>query len=164
VLPGNPCQHCQQLQVAANIVTVPLDIQMQIFLLSMAGCVQICGPLGGGKTAYPDICKSVEAIASSKLAHPNIVKALRHCTVLAHGACFHPFVRFFCNFTVLYLPGARQHRESALVLHTPGARCVLSAFRFILLGALGSTLFNMLHFPAQGLVQRCGKGQPESAG
>jgi hypothetical protein len=47
---------------------------------------QICGPLGGGKTAYPDVVKSVEAIASSKLAHPNIVRAFRHCTIMAHGA------------------------------------------------------------------------------
>lgn len=61
------------------------------------GGLQICGPLGGGKTAYPDICKSVEAIASSKLSHPNIVKALRHCTILAHGA----FSRLFIPLLVL---------------------------------------------------------------
>ena len=60
--------------------------------------MQICGPLGGGKTAYPDICKSVEAIASSKLAHPNIVKALRHCTILAHGAHHAVFDRFVVGF------------------------------------------------------------------
>jgi hypothetical protein len=62
------------------------------------GCMQICGPLGGGKTAYPDICKSVEAIASSKLAHPNIVKALRHCTILAHGVSLSPMWTFSAPF------------------------------------------------------------------
>lgn len=46
---------------------------------------QIAGPLGAGKKSYPEVCKSMEALTSGRLHHPNVVRTFRHCTILAHG-------------------------------------------------------------------------------
>lgn len=58
--------------------------------------MQVCQPLGGKKSASATAAwATLEARASGRWAHPNIVRAIKHCTVLTPGVC--PFSSPMCQ-------------------------------------------------------------------